>query len=273
MSVIVEIPIRSNGVIFYIKTFLFYNNMDKDPRCYLDDIPEDIKSLCACYDSTKAFTEALKVYVYNIEEHKRKEKSYNVAWEEYKVRKREWDGNKDAYLNSIKSETKETKNCVLWTDTQRETIGLRAQYCQNDYGDDWNIYRGGVGGGCILGQGKYQCGRSDNSINLLLNEWTNRNPEPTPPSGGTNGVVAPCSTCNPPERISIQCCSQLFSNISGDAVDVEAKQHCNQVLNEKEEEKPTETPVPIEIKTDYTIYIVVSIIAVLILVAIFVLKK
>jgi hypothetical protein len=82
-------------------------------------------------------------------------------------------------------------------------------------------------------------------VNQDLSPWDRDNPQPLPPSGGTNGTAQACDSCKPPTGINIVCCSQNFSDItSGNNINIDAVQNCSQTVNSQIEAAIKAAAVP-----------------------------
>jgi len=186
-----------------------------------------LKSLCACESAANMLAESLRTYQAEKLAHTTACNNYKNAWATYQTKHQNWKTNRQNKINELTNEQRIWNNCVLWTGVYGHD-----DWCQSDTG--FGKQTGASQHGCAYGQGKGECKRTSDQINNDLGPWLSQNPEPSQPPGGTNGVCAPCSTCEPPSGINIQCCSQVFSDInSGNNLTIESIQNCQQEIKQQ----------------------------------------
>lgn len=199
----------------------------------------ELKQACACQKAVNEFAKSYETYQSQIADYNSaKDKYTNVDWPKYQVDLSAWESRKAAKRNELVNETRVWNNCVLWTNVYGHD-----DWCQGNTGFGKQVGAGGYG--CIGGQGKGLCGRTDVQVNEALNEWVGLNPPPSPPSGGSNGVFAPCTTCSPPVGNNVLCCSTIIDDITaGKNVSINAVTQCAQNLVEAAKNSSASPVVP-----------------------------
>jgi cobalamin biosynthesis Mg chelatase CobN len=123
--------------------------------------------------------------------------------------------------NELRDEKKQWNSCVVWNETQS---GKHDDWCRNDIGSGW-YHSGQSKGPCTPGWGRGVCQRTNDQIQLDLNNAGYAAAKP-------NVSPHPGAQPSPPGGNNVQCCSQLFQNIT--AADVkfsEIIQQCTQQIN------------------------------------------
>ena len=205
------------------------------PECLNIGNNTQLANACACQKASNSLSSSFDAYQNNINNYNTNTTNYNNAWQKYQNDVNNWNTNKQNKKNDLENEQKIWNHCVLWTGVYGHD-----DWCQGDTG--FGKQTGAGQYGCLFGQGKGECRRTTDQVNSALDQWIGSNPQPSPPSGGTNGTADSCSDCNPPNSNSIQCCSQLFSNIAGTSVNFSnIQQQCNQTIKQQIQAASTPT--------------------------------
>lgn len=138
--------------------------------------------------------------------------------------------------SDLKTEAHNWNSCMAWSDT---SPGHHNDWCEHDVGQGW-YHAGQDGGGCTKGFGKGVCKRTQDQVERdFAQSHNNRKPEADLSIG-----AAPSA----PTGNNIQCCSQLFSGISGASVQFsDIQQKCtqqieSQIANASKPPPPTINP-------------------------------
>jgi hypothetical protein len=199
------------------------------PECLNTNGNTQLANACACEKAANDLSNSFTIYQANVNTYNTNAANYNTAWEKYQSDLSTWNTNRQNQKNTLLNENRDSgcgacgteQGCPSgWVDNGRFGCGL------------WNTL-------C-----NHHCKRSDNQAEIDLGPWLSQNPKPSPPPGGTNGTVTPCSDCNPPSGNNVLCCSQLFSNITGNTNFSDIQQQCNQIIKQQITDAVTPTVTP-----------------------------
>ena len=184
----------------------------------------EIQKLYECETAAKSLYEAIKLQEAQIAAYSTASAEYIKEWDKYLKNHRDWESKRDEQKKKFAEEKKIWNSCVLWTG-----VFGHDDWCQADTG--FGKQSGAGQHGCTWGQGKGECSRTTEQVDTAMNGWYSENPEPQQPSGGKDGIYAPCSTCSPPTGINILCCSQLTSELNaGKNISLDSVQNCSQEI-------------------------------------------
>jgi len=218
-------------------------------------------SACACQKAANSFANLYTTYENNLANYATAQANYLTAYKDYQTKHDDWAAKKSTQETSLQNE-----------DVYAGCGGAgTSPNCPGGY--DWN--RTNQHCGFLSGGWENICRRSHDQVIKDLQPWIVKNPEPNPPSGGTDGVYAQCgSPCNPPSGNNIQCCTQYVGNITaGKSVTAELAQNCSQEAGNKIAEAGgsvpvlhTTTPSPeITTNTSSNIYLIIGLVFFLII--------
>ena len=180
-----------------------------------------LQALCACEIATDNFVKLTDTYQNNYTSYNTRLADYTKKSQQYDIDHSSWNSKFDDYTHSQKNITKEWSNCV---DGSACNVG-HDDWCKNDLGQDYVDARQCVQSNCGLYR-KGLCKLSDSALNDSYASWKKNNAEPIAPDYNDVGNVP-----SAPSNNNIQCCSQLFSNISSVSGSVNVKdvvQQCTQ---------------------------------------------
>ena len=191
---------------------------------------------CACLKASNAISTALDLYQTQTTQYNTDLTSHNAAESQYQLDHSTWLTNKQNKINQLSSEIK-AAGCG-WP---------KHQSCEDAFGSGWIEYN--EQGGCkfwsptfYISGNQYNCKRSQDQITTDLGQWLSQNPEPSEPPAFSESL--PNFSSN-----NINCCSQVFSNISASTVNfTDIKQSCNQTIldgiNAAKQNNPTTSTTP-----------------------------
>uniref|UniRef100_A0A6C0ECX8 Uncharacterized protein n=1 Tax=viral metagenome TaxID=1070528 RepID=A0A6C0ECX8_9ZZZZ len=187
-------------------------------------------SLCSCQKAANALAESLKIQEAEVTAYKNRRIDYEAKYTAWQKTKETWDTNRQNERNNLGNQEIE-KRCG--------TLGA-SERCQGGW------HESGKGQhGCALALESIRCKRDGGQIDQDLGGWLAANPEPKPPAGGdANGVYQACSTCDAPSGNNLLCCSQLFTDISANKVDIKTAQTCEQKITNQITNIQTATTAP-----------------------------
>ena len=174
-------------------------------------------SLCACSASSSALQSALTSYENQFTLYNTEQANYST----YVNAQAKWLELYNTEQNSFSSQRQGSSTCAPAGNCQNSAGG-----CQNGWGSDGTISGNvdncniwGVSTGC-----RVQCSPNQATISNHMSSWQNSNPAPAV-------VVNPGNSPSAPSGINIQCCSQLFSNITANSVNFsDINQQCGQKI-------------------------------------------
>ena len=172
-----------------------------------------------------------------------------AAWNQQKTQVDQNNNNATANYNSCRYNTNNNlyndthvwNNCILWNN-----VGGHDDWCSNDLGGSWNEIGSGQYG-CALGQGKGLCRRTQDQINMIVNQQCPQPNYQSYPQQPIEGALKSQNTT----PVQINCCTNIStvvgSNVSGTSID-QANNCINQlgstINNIKSQPTPTPTPTP-----------------------------
>lgn len=201
--------------------------------CTSANLSQQEKTLCTCKLATDAMVKTLKVY----ETLSTNYTSDKTAYDREKKRHDQWRNMSGEFANwatrkqQLIDERKVWNSCIAWSGVYGHD-----DWCRNDTG--FAKQSGANQHGCALGWGKGECQRDDGQVIEQLRREGYDRAEPNVPG------IPQSPQFN--SQNTIQCCSQVFSNISveGGAAEFSGiNQNCQQQLN-NELNKPTPTSAP-----------------------------
>ena len=222
------------------------------------------QTLCTCKQATDAMVKTLETY----ETLSLNYTNDKTAYDREKKRHDEWRNMSGEFANwstrkqQLIDERKTWNNCIAWTGVYGHDYWCR--------GDTGFAKQSGAGQhGCALGWGRGECQRDDGQVIEQLRREGYNNAEPNIPGVPQPPVFKSENT--------IQCCSQIFSNINVSGAPTEfnnINQNCSQQINDAlNAPAPTSAPTSaptLEVdegdKSNQTPIIIIIIIVVLLLI-------
>jgi hypothetical protein len=189
--------------------------MSTNTNCTAQKIADNplLASPCACQKSAEDLQVALATYTKQTDQ-------YNLDLLDYKTKHGKWEIDNTQWLKDKQKQIDTLANEVVTGSTGTWWVGA----CLNaSCTGGWDIKETqGVGAGCQV-----NCKRSAQQVTNDLGPWLEENAQP----------VEPTFVEKPPNGIngnSIQCCSQLFNNISGDNPNFSnITQQCTQLIGQE----------------------------------------
>lgn len=173
------------------------------------------ENLCTCQKATNALVSSLERYERDYTNYTSKLTEYNQAYKSWQDKHGEWRRNRDGERQRLADEDS-YRGCGA--------CGSNAG-CQGGW--RWERNNNGCHGSWLPGTGCEQvCRRNNDTIDRDMSGWYSRNSEPGEPNKG--GMVP--DPPKPPENNTIQCCSQIFSDIQvqgGNATLKDINQNCS----------------------------------------------
>lgn len=203
--------------------------------CTSANLSQQEKTLCTCKLATDAMVKTLKVY----ETLSTNYTSDKTAYDREKKRHDQWRNMSGEFANWAtrkKQLIDERKNTNSWACEGASWDG-RGGWCSNDHGGDWEFDHHSKDSWQVCSW-THKCRRKGDAINRILRDEGYNRAEPNVPG------IPQSPQFN--SQNTIQCCSQVFSNISveGGAAEFSGiNQNCQQQLN-NELNKPTPTSAP-----------------------------
>lgn len=174
-----------------------------------------LASACACKRASDAFVNLVKQYEDDFQNYNIKHAKY----QNYLLQKQRWQQGYDNVQSAFAAQRQNGSCAAAWA--------CGSSDCPSGWEDDGSV-RGrtgncriaGVNTGCSI-----RCKPSSSTIDAHMNEWKRTNPEP-------EAVAPPGEAPSPPSGNNILCCSQLFSGITADNLNLQdITQQCSQTIN------------------------------------------
>lgn len=194
-----------------------------------------LASACSCQNSSKALDKALKDYDNQLEQYN----TQSAAYTKYQNDLQDWQGRYDREKSSF-SNQKQGGTCSAGWNCGNSN-------CPTGWTNDGSV--SGAQGNCQICFGiicantgcSVSCRPDDQNIANHMSDWVNSNPKPS--------VVSQPSQPSAPSGNNIQCCSQLFQNITANSANFDnIKQQCTQqiqnAINDASKPPPQPTPTP-----------------------------
>ena len=185
----------------------------------------EIAKFCACLKATDDVSRALQIWENQIQEITQKKAIYN----QYQNDLQNWQnmtGNYSRWRDvkyNLENEEKHWNNCVHESEAN---AGRHDDWCANDIGDGW--FHASKGYVCNTGiQAKGICKRRPDKVNREFQNSGYYNDQPAAISDPGNIPAAP-------SNFNIQCCTQIFQDISANRGNVnisDVNQNCVQQIN------------------------------------------
>ena len=168
-----------------------------------------------------------------------------AAWNQQKAQVDQNNNNATANYNSCRYNTNNNlyndthvwNNCILWNN-----VGGHDDWCSNDLGGSWNEIGAGQYG-CAWGQGKGLCRRTQDQINMIVNQQCPQPNYQSYPQQPIEGALKSQNTT----PVQINCCTNIStivgSNVSGTSID-QANNCINQLGSQINNIKSQPTPTP-----------------------------
>lgn len=202
------------------------STIDNDPcnNIALLQTNSQLANACACKKASNALEAAMNTYTAQYEKYNADIVAYNAAraahdrWQNMSGEYASWNDKRAQLID----EKKPWNNCVAWNDTQS---GAHNDWCRNDAGQGW-YHAGQTGSGCSAGFGKGVCQRTTDQVIVDLRNAGYNAGEPAVPGQPIPPI--------PPNGNNIQCCSQMFSNITADNINFsDIQQNCSQTIQQQ----------------------------------------
>jgi len=183
-----------------------------------------LASACACQRGMEALETAISTYELDYLAWTAAEAEYNQKYREWQTAHSAWETKKNTDLAAFMDQKREWIRCVVWTN-----VNGHDDWCASDIEPGW-VQVSAAQYDCAWGSGKGTCSPGPSAKTSFLTKWAIANPEPLQPL-----AHAAFGKTLPP--LNIQCCTQLFSNITAASVDFDKiSQDCSQNIGDQIDE-------------------------------------
>jgi hypothetical protein len=202
---------------------------DLDKLCANPGSNQALISACGCLDASKTFKSGVDTYNLIAKQNASVTTGHNIDLQNWQPKHDKWDQDKSKNTKQLQDERK-WSNC--------NTLGQRGtDVCRSGFDNGWDFTGSQDCSDCFWClTKKYQCQRTSDKILQDTNTWVRTNPEPMKPA-------EPQQTNNNFPVANIQCCSQMFTGITGDSVNIfGTQQNCTQKITNQITQALTPTP-------------------------------
>lgn len=189
----------------------------------------NLSSPCSCLASSNAIIQAVDTYETQIKKYNADHAQYKIDYAKWTSEHRNWETNKQNKRNQLAGEIKSASCGAAGTNEKCNSAFGSGWVVDNWQGCQFNCVNFGLLGTACTGGYQDNCKRSQDQINVDMGPWLSQNPEPR-----LNTSKPPDDFPSAPSGNNVQCCSQIFDNITATTVNFDnIKQQCTQELNKK----------------------------------------